>query len=584
MGRPLSCPPPLNLQIALSSEPMMNDVYRNMGRPGMVAAAGIGSPRGIRGQAMVLFLVLAGVLCLGVVLLFDTGQAVNKKVKLVHTADAAAYSVAVQEAKALNFAAYMNRAQVANEVAISQMVSMWSWANMLHTHAAVGYQRFTIMALAAAGAVVTLPAVPALEAIANAYKVAEKAIATGRTFLHKGLTLAGVIPGLEGGLIEGLSLLNSGYSAAAGLAVNYVGGIDGYMTATDVVTKNDPKAKFYLLGKGLLIDQLAHATTHNVPSLQGDPLLNDYSVKKNGADGMDRFRNVVMGSRDEFSADRGLNTGVSLAGIVGIELGTWGGTDLVEYDRWAGMDTMSFKLEWPLGDIDIPFGWGGAQALENTTTLPPFLPGIQSGKDGGEGWYSHEHDGNPTYEPYGGSSGLTADWADSYPSVNAPWLVLDSDNGLNDKADAYFEGYRGLQAYQDVNDAYAGTPGGDTTKEAEAEAAGPLFTIYIYSDQADARVSEDTAIGTPDGSGLALDAQTNNNRITAISTAQTYFNRPPDYALFRRLVPREWNGDPEFDEDLEKGSLFSPYWQARLVKTPARLYALAGAAELLGAP
>jgi len=565
---------------------MMNHLHRNMRHPGTAAAAMVGGRRGVRGQAMVLFLVLAGVLCLGVVLLFDTGQAINKKVKLVHTADAAAYSVAVQEAKALNFAAYMNRAQVANEVAISQMVSMWSWANMLHTHAAVGYQRFTVMALAAAGAVVTLPAVPALEAIANAYKVAEKAIATGRTVLHETLTLGGVIPGLEGGLIEGLSLLNSGYAAAAGLVVNYVGGADGYMTATDVVTKNDPKAKFGVLGKGLLIDQLAHATSHDVPSLQGDPLLNDYSVGKNGADGMDRFRNVVMGSRDEFSADRGLNVGASLLGIVGIELGTWGGTDLVEYDRWAGMDTMSFKLEWPLGDIDIPFGWGGAQAVENTTTLPPFIPGIQSGKDGGEGWYSHEHEGNPTYEPYGDSSGLSANWADNYPSVNAPWLVLDSDNGLNDKADAYFEGYRGLQPYQDVNDAYANTPGGDTSPEkaAEAEAAGPLFTVYIYSDQADARVSEDTPIGAPDGSGLALDAQTNDNRITAISTAQTYFNRPPAHPLFQRLVPRGWNGNPESDEDLEKGSLFSPYWQARLVKTPARLYALAGAAELLGAP
>lgn len=543
-------------------------------------------PRGMRGQAMVLFLVLAGILCLGVVLLFDTGQAINKKTKLVHTADAAAYSVAVQEAKALNFAAYMNRARVANEVAISQMVSMWSWANMLHTHTAVGYQRFTALALALTATGVGLVAVPFVEAIAQGYKVAEKAAATGRTLLHKGLTLGGVIPGLEGGLIEGLSLLNSGYSAAAGLVVNYVGGVDGYLVATDVVRKNDLTAKFGVLGKGLLIDQLAHATSHNVPSFQGDPLLNDYSVKKNGADGMDRFRNVVMASRDEFSADRGLNIGLSLEGVIGIELGTWGGTDLVEHDRWAGMDTMSIKIEvpWPLKDIDVPFGWGGAQAVENKTTLPPFLPGIQSGENGGEGWYSHEHDGNTTYEPYGGSSGLSADWADKYPSVNAPWLVLDSNNGLNDKDDAYIGGYRGLQAYQDINDAYANTPGGDTTNVAESEAAGPLFTVYIYSDQADARVSEDTAIGAPDGSSLALDAETNNNRITAISTAQTYFNRPPNYALFQRLVPREWNGDPEVDEDLERGSLFSPYWQARLVKTPARLYALAGASELLSVP
>ncbi len=527
---------------------------------------------------MVLFLVLAGVLCLGVVLLFDTGQAINKKTKLIHAADAAAYSVAVQEAKALNFAAYMNRAQVANEVAISQMVSMWSWANMLHTHTVVGYQRFTALALALTASGVGLLAVPLVEAIAQGYKASEKAIATGRTFLHEGLTLGAVIPGLESGLIEGLSRLNSGYSAAAGLVTNYVGGIDGYLVATEVVSKNDPTAKFGLMGKGLLIDQLAHATSHTVPSLQGDPLLGNYSVDTNNADGMERFRNVVMASRDEFSADRGLNAGISLAGVIGIELGTWGGTDLVEYDRWAGMDTMFIEVQvpWPLKDIDIPFGWGGAQALQNKPPFPPFLPGIQSGENGGEGWYSHEHGENTTYEPYGGSRGLTADWADKYPSVDAPWLVGVTNNGLNDKTDAYFAGYRGLQPYQDINEAYANTP--------EGEEAGPMFTVFIYTDQGDVRTSENTGIGAPDGGSLALKANMASDRITAISTAQTYFNRPPDYALFQRLVPREWNGDPQVDEDLEKGSLFSPYWQARLVETPERLYVAAGAAQLLGAP
>ena len=534
------------------------------------------TPRGVRGQAMVLFLVLAGVLCLGVVLLFDTGQAVNKKVKLVHTADAAAYSVAVQEAKALNFAAYMNRAQVANEVAISQVVSMWSWANMLHTHTVVGYQRFTALAITAAASVVLSPAAPALEGIARAYKAAERIIANGRKGLYEVLTIGGVIPGMESGLIEGLSRLNSGYSAAAGLVVDYVGAADGYLIATDVVTKNDSTAKFSAVAKALLIDQLGHATSHNVPSLQGDPLLNSYSKDTNDATGMNRFRNVVMGSRDEFSAKRGLNAGISLAGVIGIELGTWGGTDLVDYDRWAGMDTMFLEIELfgPIPDINIPFGWGGAQAVKNKPPLPSFLPGIQSGEDGGDGWYSHEHERN--YDPYGESRGLTADWADKYPSVDAPWLVGATDKGLNDKTDAYFEDYQGLQPYHGVNDAYANTP--------EGEEAGPMFTVYIYSDQSDARVSEDTPIGAPDGSGLALDAKMNNNRITAISTAQTYFNRPPDHSLFQRLVPREWSGDPESDEDLEKGNLFSPYWQARLVKTPTRLYLLAGAAELLGAP
>ncbi len=74
------------------------------------------------------------------------------------------------------------------------------------------------------------------------------------------------------------------------------------------------------------------------------------------------------------------------------------------------------------------------------------------------------------------------------------------------------------------------------------------------------------------------------NDATALSPAQTCFNRPLDNARLQRLASREWNGDPQDEEDLEKGSLFSPSWQARLGQTPMPLYALAGAGQLLGVP
>ena len=69
------------------------------------------------------------------------------------------------------------------------------------------------------------------------------------------------------------------------------------------------------------------------------------------------------------------------------------------------------------------------------------------------------------------------------------------------------------------------------------------------------------------------------DQVSAISSAQTYFNRPPANALFRRMVPRSWNADPSYpdtDQQLEAGSLFSPYWQAKLVETPPEVYAAAG--------
>jgi hypothetical protein len=45
--------------------------------------------------------------------------------------------------------------------------------------------------------------------------------------------------------------------------------------------------------------------------------------------------------------------------------------------------------------------------------------------------------------------------------------------------------------------------------------------------------------------------------MTALASAQVYFDRPRMLAAFRRA-----------DDQRELGNLFSPYWQARLVETP----------------
>lgn len=521
----------------------------------------------MRGQALVLFMVLAGVLCLGALLIFNTGQTVNKKVRLTHAADAAAYSVAVQEAKVLNFAAYLNRAQVANEVTIAQMVSMWSWMNMVHTHTLEGYNLFTYLAGIAAGSVVLSPAAPLLQAIATAYKVAEKAVAVMRTGYHTMVTAGGVIPGMEGGFISALSKLNGVYATASGALLKAVGSIDGYTIATQVAERNDPTAKFSADAHLVLLNQLRKAS-----ALSGvGEYFNDFSKDKNGAEGMDRFRNVVMASRDEFTADRGQNLDLWIA-----EIGTWGGTDMVDYDRWAGLDTMMIEinLPWPLDDIDMPLGWGGAQAVADASSTPGFFPGIQSAQNGGDGWYSAEH--GRDYEPYGDVRGISGELADQYPSVDAPFL-WGATNDLTNREDAYFGDYEGLHPYQDIKEEYAQSP--------EGKKAGPSFTVYLYSERPDARTSEDIdGIGGTAGSALDLENGMANDRVTAIATAQTYFNRPPDYSLFQRMVPREWNGAPQTDDQLERGSLFSPYWQAKLIETPLETYALVGAASVAGIP
>lgn len=95
-----------------------------------------------RGQALVygLFVLIGGLTAL--FFLFNAGQLTLERDKLTTTADAVAYSAGVMNARALNFTAYTNRALVANEVAIAQMVSLASWTHYIerhgHTAAALG--------------------------------------------------------------------------------------------------------------------------------------------------------------------------------------------------------------------------------------------------------------------------------------------------------------------------------------------------------------------------------------------------------------------------------------------------------------
>ena len=80
------------------------------------------------GQALTLGLALVAITVLTLSILFNTGQAAAEKAKIANTADAAAYSAMLWQARALNFQAYTNRAMVANQVAIAQAVSLRSWA------------------------------------------------------------------------------------------------------------------------------------------------------------------------------------------------------------------------------------------------------------------------------------------------------------------------------------------------------------------------------------------------------------------------------------------------------------------------
>lgn len=87
------------------------------------------TPRtGARGQALVLSLLLLVAGAAALLQLYSGGQLVHEKSRLTHAADAAAYSGALVQARALNFQAYANRAHIAHQVAMAHLVTLASWA------------------------------------------------------------------------------------------------------------------------------------------------------------------------------------------------------------------------------------------------------------------------------------------------------------------------------------------------------------------------------------------------------------------------------------------------------------------------
>lgn len=78
------------------------------------------------GQALVIGLVILSACLIGLLSSWKLGQLVHDKYSLRRAADASAYSAALAQARALNFQAYLNRAQVAHLVAMKHLVVLAS--------------------------------------------------------------------------------------------------------------------------------------------------------------------------------------------------------------------------------------------------------------------------------------------------------------------------------------------------------------------------------------------------------------------------------------------------------------------------
>jgi len=244
------------------------------------------------GQAAVFVVLFSAIMLVAVFSLFKAGKITTNKMQLQNAADAAVYSMSVVEARDLNFASYMNRAIVANEVAIAQFVGLASWA--FHFKSFAEYLNFyntCCLGPATLGAT-----------IAPVNAVTGPWIGVGSTATRLMSKLANVVTIVLHNINKVYGIAQFGYHTVSVLLA--VGVLD------DVITDNGPPGtKISDFG---ILSLIAHAATYGVlPGLPGDQFATGYlpTTKTDVADfneenGYARLSALIRDSRDPFTVRR----------------------------------------------------------------------------------------------------------------------------------------------------------------------------------------------------------------------------------------------------------------------------------------
>lgn len=242
-----------------------------------------------------MFVILfSAILLVSTFAMFKAGKLTTNKMQLQNAADAAAYSMSTVEARDLNFASYMNRAIVANEVAIGQFVGLSSWAYHFKSFADYldTYDKLFLSPL-------TLGvSTPIVTAITGPWRGAGQSAVTALNKLANVATL--VFHNIN--KIYGYS--EFGYHTVS--VISAIGVLD------DVMNENGPPGtKISDFG---IISLLAHIATYGVlPNLPGEQFANGYmSQSKIDVDqfgeqdsGYARLSALIRDSRDPFTRGSG---------------------------------------------------------------------------------------------------------------------------------------------------------------------------------------------------------------------------------------------------------------------------------------
>ncbi|MBK4733739.1 pilus assembly protein TadG-related protein [Noviherbaspirillum pedocola] len=465
-----------------------------------------------RGQALVygIGLLLAGLA--GLYLLFNLGQVTAEKTRLINAADAAAHAGALMQARALNYDAYSNRALVANEVLIAQMVSLSSWAQYAQQHASMlPYQFPECLDPQGYGFAIGAAFKYGPEYAAKCYLMAQytgdavEAVAEQIPDIAE--TLVDIVEASKAAILGARRLVHgSGDAAGASLFsslrdqviqqvadANYRG--DGPVKAS-VKPGSDGWAGFLRLYQGNERGRFADVAQEAAWS--------DEFVKQRNADGAapspPPWEWTCVAANRRNSVKRR------------------GGTELVNYDEWKAEDTESY---WEVrntgrwfprcGSAEQPIAWGGQAA------------------------YASAEDGDDGTASFGGSA-ATNPSAHAYVSSQA-WAR-----------------YSGLPGYLDLAPEWLRIDSPEPRLGLTVTLSRERGDLAIPEGRSVIRQAEDTPGRV---SVTAYHGDFASGRMAASAAAEVFFARPPDSA------DNAWG--ERFGKPRELASLFNPYWQVRLI-------------------
>jgi len=586
--------------------------------------------RNQQGQASILVLALIGVVLLSLIFLYQSGKITSEKMQLQNAADAAAYGAATLEARHLNFCAYTNRAMVANEVAVGQLVGLVSLSSEIESFGEYlqVYAEAVEIATAWLYAIVTVGDVIAgiidviLELMVGAGEVIE---GVGEA-LNKAIeAISSVLIGLLSANNEVLSLSQPAYRMAtmALVTTNLFKSVENNTYGSsfkpaDLFSRDRSGAQVSDLG---LIALAVNLATYDMYTKRYSALVTpdedkdeeeedgddgedkkDKDKKKEPDDGIGRLAATVRAARDPFSSggppihaqniygmdveykNRDWFLGLEIEEhfkhkILGVKLDillqesigarSKGGSEIRKKGEgfvWSGLDTL---LGGPGFAFDVSVKFPKPLDFMNIHKRGSVEAGLPMGGGIAQAGSAIGEDG-------GGGSQLTIlDFvnpvmlADFY---NEPFMPYGGAGAFErflmvDVAATEHLEDNSMETYQSLH------PYRDrTVADAKEDPADPPFLAAktpFFLVGVTRKTTDITDKGPQFIGRLDLINDTNNTiqpQITTVAKSQVYFARPTDLSYFRRLDNRE-----------EKSNVFSPFWQARLVNTTNtdRLLALA---------